>query len=92
MAQVIGSLCREERQPSKVMSGCLLCMGELVKSLGPHAIPLLPSLLPSVLKHLSGKKDKARYACVYDVCMLNNIHVRIFVTVACIVSNMKVYI
>ena len=65
VAQTVCHLCQEERLAAKVMSSCLLCMSELCRSLGPHTIPLLPSLLPTVLQQLDGAEDnKARYACI----------------------------
>lgn len=39
-------------------------MSELCRSIGPHMIPLLPTLLPTVLKHLGGPYEKARYVHV----------------------------
>lgn len=64
-------LCQEEKLPRKVMSSCLLCVSELCRSLGPHTIPLLPSLLPTVLQQLGGAEDKTR--CVCDDYLLDRI-------------------
>ena len=64
VSQTVCQLCQEEGLASKVMSSSLLCMSELCRSLGPRTIPLLPSLLPTVLKQLDGAEDKSRYVCV----------------------------
>ena len=61
VAQTVCQLCQEDDLSSKVMSSVLLCMSELCRSLGPHTIPLLPSLLPTILKQLDGTEDNARY-------------------------------
>ena len=63
VAQTVCHLCQEERLPTRVMSSCLSCMSELCRSLGPHTIPLLPSLLPTLLQQLGGAEQKARYMC-----------------------------
>ena len=40
-----------------VLSGCLLCVSALCRVLGPHTIPLLPSLLPLTLSHITHNRS-----------------------------------
>ena len=73
VAHVICPLCQVVGASTKVLSTSLLCMSELCRSIGPHMIPLLPTLLPTVLKHLGGAYDKARYVHMWTTDVRMNV-------------------
>ncbi len=51
----------EDDLSASLKSSCLLCVADMCVALGPHLLPLLPSLLPLVLAQLDGrKKSKAK--------------------------------
>jgi len=52
VAQVILAVISSENLHPQVHASCLLCMAEFCSVLGPHMIPLLPSLVPCVLQHV----------------------------------------
>jgi len=52
VAHTILAIISSENLHPQVHASCLLCVAELCSVLGPHMIPLLPSLVPRVLQHV----------------------------------------
>ena len=58
VAEVITAMMSGGDLNPQVYASCLLCAAELCSSLGPHLIPLLPTLVPCAMEYVGEVKER----------------------------------